>query len=640
MDTNDRKRQAHNLIDLIFRNLFPAQGMPERPAQIALSHQILDVMINRETILCDAATGIGKTYAYLASGTAYNLYRADLGFPSLPLAVSTATVPLQRAVVEDYLPFLSKILLETGQINRPIQAVIRKGKEHYVCDDRLEKRLRKVNLQKKNPAAASALLSLKNYLDMDEVLHLTNYDRRQTCVSHCDCKRSSCRYRRFLERCMDGRYQFQICNHNLLLADAVHRSLGRRPILPEYPALIVDEAHRLPDAARQMLGVTLRRSDFQTAAELLRTERFLFAAERLECASIRFQHRLVRPWDKKQTVESFLSLLSAPNRELRVIQQQLERELTPAARHKLDSLSASVSLFCGGSPDMIFYTQPDETGGTMLCAVVSDLTAQLQRILWRRPCGIVLTSATLAVGNSFRRYKETAGLPAGGSIQECVYPSPFDYKNKCLLYLPMVPPWQASRDYFREIADEIAALVRAAHGHALVLLTSYDAMSAVKEQLEGKVHTPLLTMSRNAVHTVEQFKANPGSVLLAAGAAWEGFDLPHVSLLVIPRLPFAYPDALKEREKEGYPTLQDFIQAVAVPEMQIKLKQGFGRAVRTENDSCVIAILDERAVPERHRYFADVMEALPEMQITRSLLDVERFIRRVKPDDYFLEGSA
>jgi len=142
-----------------------------------------------------------------------------------------------------------------------------------------------------------------------------------------------------------------------------------------------------------------------------------------------------------------------------------------------------------------------------------------------------------------------------------------------------------------------------------------------------------------AVHTLEQFKEAPGSVLLATGAAWEGFDFPGdgVSLLIIPRLPFAAPNALKEREKEKYPDLKSFIRAVAVPDMQIKLKQGFGRAIRTESDTCVVAILDGRAAPGG-RYSKDVLAALPVMPITSSLKAVRKFIRMAKPERYFQEG--
>ena len=167
-------------------------------------------------------------------------------------------------------------------------------------------------------------------------------------------------------------------------------------------------------------------------------------------------------------------------------------------------------------------------------------------------------------------------------------------------------------------------------------------MSAVKERLGDQSQDYLLfTLGRNAVHTMEQFKGKPGSVLLAAGAAWEGFDFPGdcVSLLVIPRLPFPIPDALKEKEREKYSGLHSFLRDVIVPEMQIKLRQGFGRAIRTETDTCVVAILDERAA-RGQRYWRDVLAALPEIPITRELHQVEEFIRRVKPDSYFQEGAA
>ena len=116
-----------------------------------------------------------------------------------------------------------------GMIAQPIQAVIRKGKGHYVCDERLERRLGQLDLSKKNWRAGAALLTLRNELDMDEAAHLSGYDRERVCVPQtCDCQRESCRYLLFLERCDTGLFLFQICNHNLLLADAIHRSSGRR----------------------------------------------------------------------------------------------------------------------------------------------------------------------------------------------------------------------------------------------------------------------------------------------------------------------------------------------------------------------------------------------------------------------------
>ena len=212
------------------------------------------------------------------------------------------------------------------------------------------------------------------------------------------------------------------------------------------------------------------------------------------------------------------------------------------------------------------------------------------------------------MGTDFRRFKEETGLLADGQVRESVAASPFDYKANCLLYLPLHPPEQTDSGYFDELAAEIAALLDACWGHALVLFTSKEA---------------------------------PGSVLLATGAAWEGFDFPGdcVSLLVIPRLPFSRPDALKEKKRAEYPDLRSFIQAVIVPEMQIKLKQGFGRAIRTETDTCVIAVLDERAVPGQ-RHFEAMRATLPEMRVTDSLEEVVDFICRVKGSEYFREGAS
>ena len=642
MNYDNNRHNAHNEIDHIFQDLLPAQNMAERPEQAALCHRMLDAMLEGGIALCDAGTGIGKTYAYLVAGTVYSRFRAACGLERKPILVSTSSIALQTAARDEYLPLLSDVLAEDGMIVLPLQAVIRKGKSHYACDARLEQRLGQLDLQKKNWKAGAALLSLRGQLDMDEAAHLSGYDRERVCVPRiCDCEREGCRYRAFLEDCDSGRYLFQICNHNLLLADTIHRGSGRKPILPDACALIVDEAHKLPETARQMFGVTLAAEDIRALTHSLRGERFLLAAEVLTNSAAPLMRKLAcTPEDRP--VAYYAKSLAAPERSLTVIDRQLHGLLTPATRRRLKNVSSSVALFHQGHPDMVFYTEEDTHGGTMLCATIADLTAQLRQTLWRQERPAVLTSATLAVGEDFRRFKEETGLLTDSRVTESVAPSPFNYRQNCLLYLPKVPPRQKAAAYYDELAKEIAALLDAAQGHALALFTSYAAMSAVKERLPNHdLHYPLFTMGRSAIHTTEQFKASPGSVLFAAGAAWEGFDFPGdcVSLLIIPRLPFAVPDALKEKERENHPSLRLFIRAVVVPEMQIKLKQGFGRAIRTETDTCVVAILDERAAKGK-RYSKDVLAALPEMPVTGSLKDVAKFIQAMKGPDYFREASA
>ena len=637
MNTNDTNRQkAHSMIDHIFKDLFPAQGMAERSEQIKLSHRMLDTMLNGGIALCDAGTGIGKTYAYLVAAAAAN--RSDTEALRKPVIISTSSIALQNAVQTEYLPLLSCTLLADGQIDKPLLSVIRKGKGHYVCDERLQRRLRQVNFQKKDPAAADALRTLKGTLDMDNVPHLSGYDRERVCVPQfCDCDHQDCRYRRFLKRCDDDRYVFQICNHNLLLADAIHRSQGRRSILPDHGIIIVDEAHKLPEAAREMFGMTLTAGDIQSMIRQLRAERYLLAADVLTDTAGPLLRKLTAPREEAETLDAYLHLLTIPSRSLPIIEKQIGNLLTVQGRRQLETLRGAVSLFSDPQSNMILYTAEDDDGGTMLCATVSNLTEQMRRILWRPEHAFVLASGTLAVGDDFHRFRSQAGLLEGRRVTESVSLSPFDYRRNCLLYLPQLPPSQSSEAYYDELADEIAKLIRAAWGHALVLFTSYAAMSAVKDRLrERELSFPLFTLGRNALHMTERFRQTPGAVLLATGAAWEGFDFPGdcVSLLVIPRLPFAYPDALKEKEREEYASLRQFIQNVAVPEMQIKLRQGFGRAIRTETDTCVIAILDERASHGR-RYYAAMRGALPDMRTTSSLRAVTKFLRELKPESYF-----
>ena len=632
------RRDAHKDIDHIFKELLPAQGLPERPEQTALSHRMLDVMLNGGIALCDAGTGIGKTYAYLTAGIIFQQSRFIEGKPARPILISTSSIALQKAVRDEYLPFLSTVLITDGMITEPIQAVIRKGKAHYVCDERLERRLGQLDLSKKNWKSGNALLSLRKKLDLDEAEYLSNYDRERVCVPQvCNCKRNDCRYRVFLDACNANQYPFQICNHNLLIADAIHRETGRRPILPESCAIVIDEAHKLPETARQMFAIRLCAEDFQDLIHDLQKEKYLLAADSLSDMVKPLLRKMAHSYDANTPFSDFNWLLIAPDRVLDIIQKQIANHLSASTRRRLEKLSSTVKLFCEGNSNMLFYTAEDEDGGTVLCAAVSDLTAQLQNTLWNGIQSVVLASGTLAAGGSFQHYKEAVGLVEDSRVTESISLSPFDYRRNCLLYLPQFPPKQKNDIYYDQLATEITLLLKAACGHALVLFTSYAAMSAVKERLAEKdLPWPVFTLGRNALHTTEQFKASPGGILLAAGAAWEGFNFPGdcVSLLVIPKLPFAQPDALTEKLKKSYPNLHSFIRAVVVPEMQIKLKQGFGRAIRTETDTCVIAVLDERAVPEG-RYFCDVLLALPAMRITRELRDVEDFIHGVKEPDYF-----
>ena len=430
MSTNNDRQNTHDMIDHIFHDLLPAQGMAERPEQTALSHRMLDALLDGSIALCDAGTGIGKTYAYLAAGAAFLRFRATNGQKFRPIIISTTSIAHQNAVQTEYLPVLSAAMMADGIIDQPLCTVIRKGKSHYVCVRRLEQRLGQLDLSRKNWKAGRALLSLRKQLDMDTAAHLSNYDRDRVCVPQtCDCcGQKDCRYLAFLEDCDSGDFPFQICNHNLLLADAIHRGIGRSPILPDACAVIIDEAHKLPDAARQMFGTTLDAQDIRSLIRSLSRERFQLASESLSELSAPLLRLMDQPFDTEKSFINFSRLLIAPSRNLHIIQKQLHGLLSSSTHHQLKKLSSTMELFTGERTDLVYHTMEDRRGGTILCAVAADMTAQLRATLWSHDRSVILTSGTLAVGTDFRRFKEESGLLADGRVTESVSASPFDYK--------------------------------------------------------------------------------------------------------------------------------------------------------------------------------------------------------------------
>ena len=222
---------------------------------------------------------------------------------------------------------------------------------------------------------------------------------------------------------------------------------------------------------------------------------------------------------------------------------------------------------------------------------------------------------------------------------EYVAESPFAYEKNCLLYLPQTlrRTKHGSREEAVMMAQHIQRLICSTYGHTLVLFTSYSLMGSVYQILRDSLPFPMVEVWRNAQEEIMRFKTMENAVLFAAGSCWEGVDFPGdmVSSLIIVRLPFPVPDPISEAEREQYPTLQDYIREVIIPDMQVKLRQGFGRAIRTETDTCVVSILDHRAAPEE-RYHRAVLETLPPLHIARKIEDVEDFIRTKKSPDYFM----
>ena len=181
----------------------------------------------------------------------------------------------------------------------------------------------------------------------------------------------------------------------------IHRSQGKRPIFPEHSVIIVDEAHKLPEAAREMFGMTLTAGDIQSVINQLCAERYLLAADVLTDTMGPLLRKLTQPREETEPLDAYLRLLTIPSRSLLVIEKQVGRLLSAQGRRQLEKLRGTVSLLSSPRTNMILYTADDGDGGTMLCATVSDLTEQMRQVLWRPEHAFVLALGLWLWGMTF-----------------------------------------------------------------------------------------------------------------------------------------------------------------------------------------------------------------------------------------------
>lgn len=415
--------------------------------------------------------------------------------------------------------------------------------------------------------------------------------------------------------------------------------------MKDYQALVIDEAHKLPETVRQMNTQRISSSELLACEKLLTAGHCGLSAQKLRAVIREFLAAFVPPETKAERAIP-LQQTKAATTALRHLDKAIGEILKPrpealpqGLRGKLSAIQQLIPLFLGTDNTFVRYlTWHREGGGTGvdLCAVPFDLPKCLSSALWDEQKPAILTSGTLAVGEDFSHTEKRLGLDRGMPMRTLRVLSPFEYEKNCMLYFPESRRRKSEPEEAR-IARQIEELVHAANGHTLVLFTSYDQMGHVYEKLKDKLPLPVLQLRRNAQSYLQQFKQLSNAVLFASGACWEGVDFPGdmVSLLVIPRLPFPVPDPLGEALRTQYCNLHSYIRTEIVPEMQIKLRQGFGRAIRTETDSCVVAILDPRAAPGG-RYHRAVLDALPEMPIGVSVREVRKFYRTHKSPEYFL----
>lgn len=671
----------------IFTEILPLHGYALREKQLELAEHILDVIGRRGISLAESEVGTGKTHAYLVAALLAKRGRLNdfwlrgryprqswAESAHMPIIISTSSIALQNAIVTDYIPELSVILQRHGIIRTPLTAVVRKGKEHFICEKRLGRYCE--NADERTRALLTPYIGSCAPFDLTGADTLTPHMKRGVCVSGGKCAASCsharrCRYFEYLRESSDASLDFQITNHNYFLADVLHRADGRRPLLPHYQMVIIDEAHKFLDAARSMYGMELTDAELPTLA----TEIHAFTtdksfggvnvhrlAKNLEEQSTKLFHRLnanIAELGSDDDAERFPAVFdSEAARHLRNIPgiandiakacedshvQPTHRERKSKALWRLE-LAAERASKLRVQSNLICWLEKRTEGETetnALCAIPKDLDARLHRDLWSQGIPIILTSGTLSASGDFTRTKETLGLKhlPQRVLTQTSMPSPFDYKNNTLLYISNAVPFPNQQDkrYLAAVADEIERLVRMSQGHAAVLFTSYNAMGQVFAMLkERNLPHPMFQMGRRDTAALEKFKTSGNGILFASGSFWEGIDIPGdaLSLLVIVKLPFAAPDPISDYEQTLYSDMDAYKARVLVPEMLIKLKQGFGRLIRTETDTGVCAILDSRT-RKGGAYHIRVLDALPDCPLTSDAGDIRRFMTKHKPVAYF-----
>ena len=631
--------ESHRMVEQIFREILPRRGMAVREEQIALCHEVLDTLYNKEISLCEAGVGIGKTLAYLVACILWQMHRPNQ--LKMPVVISTSSVALQDAILNEYLPDLSAVLLAEGIITKPITAVVRKGKERFVCDALLAERQAKAI--SKGSRQKGSLRMAENVLDLDHIPGLSRYDRCRICVPQScphDCfLRLDCRYQQYLRDSMKP--DIQICNHNYLLANASHRLEERPLLLRQYQALVVDEAHKLPDAARQMYTETLSTQDMDDLCSLLQQAHFKGLSKRLRTVfltlSISCAPSFAMPKRKISIPFDLTPFRQAAIADCINLLQYIgsQPDMPHYLQYRLAETESLLRLFLLDVPTRILYLEFSADGQLTFCAASNRVPQLLRSALWNTREPTILTSGTLTAAGDFNHTEQLLGLAAYAPLRHFRAESPFNYRKKCLLYIPARRAAAVPENQY--LADQIVRLTAACHGHALVLFTSYRQMRNVYDALGGRLTFPVFQAGRGQNRSTQQFRQSGNGVLFAAGSCWEGIDFPGdmVSLLVIAKLPFPIPDPVSDYKRQQYPNLRDYINAEIIPEMQKKLRQGFGRAIRTEQDSCVVAILDERA-GIGGKYHDAALAALPTCPITEKIEDVQQFIREQKRPDYFL----
>ncbi|MGC2659924.1 MAG: ATP-dependent DNA helicase [Bryobacteraceae bacterium] len=609
-----------------------------RPGQLEMAEAVEAALQDGKHLIVEAGTGTGKTLAYLVPAI----------LSGKRVVISTGTKNLQEQLYFKDVPFLQSLF------DKPLSVCYMKGRANYVCR------------QKVYDAAREPVLSGLEEINDFRVIQqwemttgsgdrseLTGLRESSSTWYKLDARSDLCAGQKCkqFDRCfiteMHRRASASdiiIVNHHLFFADLAVRDDPYAGILPDYNAVIFDEAHEIEDVAGQYFGISVSNLQIQ---ELVKdtsaiARRKFFATPDLDRALIYLNERTERffsifPQEGRQgfrdrerlfeeNEDSYRELLLALDlvcSQLELVQNAVEDTLPLVRRGKL--FQQALQFWTeGGDPSFVYWT--DRRGRSLhLQATPVDVANTLRSRLMERENPVILTSATLTVAGNFDYSQTRLGLENSRTLH---VESLFNYAKQALLYVPKHMPDPRQREFTAIAAEEIETILEASRGRAFVLFTSYQQMRQIHDMLKDRLEYPVLlqgTAPRTAL--IDAFRATPNCVLFATSSFWQGVDVQgeQLSCVIVDRLPFAVPtdpviaarvDAIREAGGNPFYDYQ-------IPQAALSLKQGFGRLIRSTSDRGVLVLLDNRII--KLPYGKVFFDSLPTYRFSSKIEDVREF---------------
>jgi ATP-dependent DNA helicase DinG len=586
-------------------------GFEARAGQAALADAVAEALEAEENLLAEAGTGTGKSLAYLLPALA----------SGKRVVVATATKALQEQLLTKDVPAAARAL------GREVDVAVLKGRQNYLCRRSIDGVDQLGGLFRTDEDAA-AYERLREWIETTETGDRAELDFEpsttlwaELAVGADRCAGRRCPYvgACFAEAAREraGGAELVIANHALYFADlALRARTDGVGILPDHDAVVFDEAHRLEEAAASWFGgrISLARLR-QLARDVERycREQSVTPPARALAELDRAGAELIAAFDpgagRRRLGEADRDDLEAHGRDLaRALTRLMDalagkgEDADALARRGLAAITDLEACVRLGDPDRVAWAE----AGALVWAPV-DVSEILREMLWAEGPTSVLVSATLEA----QFLRDRLGLD---EARELLLPSPFDYREQALVYVPSRFPEPRSPGYYERLADEVVALCQLSRGRALVLTSSYRALDAIVERARPKLSFPVLVQGdAPRERLLEQFRDDVDSVLFATATFWQGVDIQgeSLSLLVVDKLPFAAPgDPLVEARCERIARAGgDWFSEYALPSAILQLRQGFGRLIRGHADEGVVAILDSRL--HSRSYGRRFLEALP-----------------------------